>query len=327
MLEKVVAMARARAAERSHPVMLAIAGDSASGKTTLSEGLTAALGADQCLSISIDDYHRHDRVERAALAITPLHPDGNHLDIVEQHLQLLALGRPILKPVYDHATGTLGRPEYVEPPAFVIVEGLLPLQTKLMRACFDVTVYLDPPEDLRQRWKVARDTTTRGYSRTDVLAELARRAPDSEAFVRPQRRDADIVVRFAPEVGPGADSPDAALSADILLRPTIRHPALDRILTEDRRAAVHLRIIRDDDGTPTDCLHVHGHASAHDARELGDAIWANLGVGAEPPSGLGLTGPDTRSEPLALTQLILLHHLLHASSRHPTRDDGMLSRT
>lgn len=323
MLEKVVALAGARAAERSHPVMLAIAGDSASGKSTLSEGLKAALGADQCLSISIDDYHRYDRAERAERAITPLHPDGNHLDIVEQHLQLLALGRPILKPVYDHATGTLGRPAYVEPLAFVVVEGLLPLQTKLMRACFDVTVFLDPPENLRQRWKVARDTTTRGYSRADVIEELALREPDSEAFVRPQRRDADIVVRFAPEAGEG----NAALSADILLRPTIRHPALDRILSGDRRAVVHLRIIRDDDGTPTDCLHVSGLASEQHARELGDAIWANLGVGTAPPSRLGRTGLVGRSEPLALTQLILLHHLLHASSHHPTKDDEMLSRT
>jgi phosphoribulokinase len=43
---------------------------------------------------------------------------------------LLATGHPILKPAYDHHTGMLTRPEYVEPRKFVIVEGLLPLHTK-----------------------------------------------------------------------------------------------------------------------------------------------------------------------------------------------------
>jgi len=44
---------------------------------------------------------------------------------MEQHLQLLALGQPILKPVYDHSTGSLVRLVLVEPRDFVIAEGLL----------------------------------------------------------------------------------------------------------------------------------------------------------------------------------------------------------
>ncbi len=39
---------------------------------------------------------------------------------MEQHLQLLATGEPVLKPVYDHRTGRLTRPEYVVPRRFVI---------------------------------------------------------------------------------------------------------------------------------------------------------------------------------------------------------------
>ena len=117
---------------------------------------------------------------------------------MEQHLQLLATGQPVLKPVYDHQAGQLTRPQYVEPRGFVIVEGLLPLHTKLAAACFDVTVYLNPPEEIRREWKIKRDTTQRGYHREQVLAELDRRERESEEFIRPQRRRADIVVRFAP---------------------------------------------------------------------------------------------------------------------------------
>ncbi len=180
------------------PVMLAIAGDSAAGKTTLASGLVRALGPDRSTAVSVDDYHRYDREERKGLPFTALHPDCNHVDITEQHLQLLATGHPILKPVYDHHTGQLTRPELVTPREFVIVEGLLPLHTRLSSACFDVTVYLNPPEDIRRGWKIKRDTGQRGYTREQVLAELDRREPESEAFIRPQRSHADIMVRFAP---------------------------------------------------------------------------------------------------------------------------------
>jgi len=142
---KAVKMARIEPAPRVRPVMLAIAGDSAAGKTTLTRGIAAALGADRTSVICVDDYHRYDREERKHVPFTVLNPDCNYLEIMEQHLQLLAMGRPVLKPVYDHSDGRLVRPVLVEPREFVLVEGLLPLHTKLLRACFDITVYLDRP--------------------------------------------------------------------------------------------------------------------------------------------------------------------------------------
>ena len=47
----------------------------------------------------------------------------------------------MLKPVYDHSTGSLVRPEYVEPREFVIVEGLLGFHTPAMRQFYDVKVF------------------------------------------------------------------------------------------------------------------------------------------------------------------------------------------
>src|SRR5580692_3573934 len=204
-----------RPAAGRRPVMLAIAGDSAAGKTTITSGLVRALGPDRCTAVCVDDYHRYDRTERKHLPFTALHPDCNYVDIMEQQLQLLATGHPILKPVYDHHTGALTRPELVEPREFVIVEGLLPLHTKLARACFDVTVYLNPPEAIRRDWKVSRDTRERGYTPAQVLTELDRREDDSATFIRPQRTSADIVVRFAPIPG-RADPPGTPLAAELL---------------------------------------------------------------------------------------------------------------
>jgi phosphoribulokinase len=315
MPDKLMRLWRHDQPEARRPVMLAIAGDSAAGKTTLTRGIAETLGADRATALCVDDYHRYDRAQRKDVPFTVLHPDCNYIEVMEQHLQLLALGRPVLKPVYDHSTGDLVRPVLVEPRDFVIVEGLLPLHTKLARACFDITVYLDPPEEIRRKWKIRRDCAERGYTPDAVLAELDRREPDSAAFIRPQRQRADIAIRFAPVAGqaqpPGGDG---SLSAEILLRPTIGHPDLSHVLTDDDRRTVHLKLIRDTGGRPLDALHVHGHAPREDSRIVEKAIWEQLSFdhGTVVPDMLGQYAPGKRNEALAIAQLLLLWHLLEA---------------
>lgn len=292
---------------RRRPVMLAIAGDSAAGKSTVAHGIVEAIGADRCLVLSTDDYHRYDRRERACKPFTALSPDCHHLDILAQHLQLLATGEPILKPVYDHGDGSLTRPEVVEARDVVIVEGLLPLHSKLARACFDVTVYLDPAEEVRRRWKLFRDTSSRGYTAEQVLDELDQREPESEAYIRPQRDHADIVVRFAPI--PGRDDPaDTPLSVELLLRPTIEQPDLAGVLQAGMARTAHL------DANPDgDRLHVHGYAPTEDNATAEKVIWHALGLDSRPaPASLGAIGEDEHSTPLAITQMLLLHHLRQA---------------
>ncbi len=293
------------------PVMLAIAGDSGTGKTTITAGLVEALGRDRITSVGADDYHRYDREQRKSLPFTPLHPDCNYIDIMEQHLQHLALGEPILKPVYDHNTGELGRPEYVQPSEFVIVEGLLPLHTELARACFDVTVFLDPPEEIRIAWKLARDTSKRGYTEEQVRQDLEKREPESVEFIRPQRSFADIVVRFAP-IEERGESPDDGLSATLLLRPTISHPELHKILGDHTEEAMHLKLSRDD-GKPVDTVHIHSYADPKVTKDVEQAVWDELGVDSPVPASLGKLDSDSRDEPLALTQLLLLYHLIQVS--------------
>ncbi|MDP9072591.1 MAG: phosphoribulokinase [Actinomycetota bacterium] len=314
MPDKQMNIHRAGVSDRgpTRPIMLAIAGDSAAGKTTITKGLVQALGPERITAVCVDDYHRYDRIERKTKSFTPLHPDCNYVEIMEQHLQLLATGQPILKPVYNHHDGTLGRPVLVEPREFVIIEGLLPLYTKLARACFDITVYLDPPEKIRRMWKVSRDTKKRGYTEAEVLADLDKREPESAQFIRPQRAFADIVVQFSPIVERGED-PNEARSATLLLRPTISHPDLSKIIGENAREAMHVKLIRDDDGKPVDTVHVHGYADRETTRTIENAIWAELDCPEPLPEALGTIEPGNRSEALAVAQLLLLFHLFQAS--------------
>lgn len=299
------------------PVMLAIVGDSAAGKTTFTEGVVRLLGDDRVDVLCTDDYHRYDRGRRRELDITPLDPDCNYMDIMTQHLGLLAAGEPILKPVYDHSTGSFAPPEYVVARQFMVVEGLLGLTTRPMRDCYAVRVYLDPPEDLRRRWKIQRDCAKRGYAPEQVLSDLERREPDSASFIRPQRGSADIIVRFEPPDGL-VDS--AHLSMRMVLRPTISHRDLTEIAEKaaaDGCPSIRLELGRDE-GHPVDLLYVSADISAEETAHLESLLWERMDFDhhlERDDIGTFVEGNRPRhSDSLAIAQLFITYHLLNAAA-------------
>ncbi|MGH3479446.1 MAG: phosphoribulokinase [Pseudonocardiaceae bacterium] len=291
----------------TRPVILGVVGDSATGKTTLTRGLVRTLGEGAVAHIATDDYHRFDRQRRAELRITPLNPDCNYIDIMAQHLALVRAGEPILKPVYRHADGTFGPPEYVLPHRFAVVDGLLGYHTPQLRDCYDVRVYLAPPENLRRRWKIQRDCSRRGYTTDQVLAELDRREPDSEAFIRPQQAYADIVVTF--EAGDEGDVEH--LPAQLTLRKGLLHPDLSPLLDAD------VGITMEDAGD-AQVLRIPGRVPPARAAEIEQVIWEWMHFASHLRSerlGEFTVGTDLhRSESLALVQLLLLYHLVMAKA-------------
>jgi len=302
------------------PIVLGVVGDSGAGKTTLTRGLVRVLGDGNVAHLSADDYHRYDRRERRNLGISPLHPDANYLDILTQHLGHLRRGNPVLKPVYDHREGTLGRPHYVHPAHYLIVEGLLSFHTETLRLAHDVRVFLAPPEELRRAWKLKRDCTRRGYTTDQVLWELDHRERDAEAFIRPQQAHADIVVSFR---RPRGGDP-AGLDAEVVLRDTLPHPDLAPLVDDT------------DDGPRLErgerdlLLRIPGDIDPDHAALLEEAVWERMSFASHlrvRQLGEFTVGTDLlRSESLALVQVILLYHLVSARAalavggRHDRRE-------
>ena len=292
----------------TRPIILGVVGDSGAGKTTITRGLVGILGEDQVTAVATDDYHRYDRRQRAELGITPLHPDCNYVDIISQHLRLLRDGEPILKPVYQHADGTFGPPVYVSPMPFTIVEGLLGYHSESMRDCYDVRVYLAPPEELRRQWKVQRDCSRRGYTTDQVLAELDRREHDSAQFIRPQERYADMVVSFSESDVPGSQ----ALDAELLLRDSLPHPDLSALVGGCERG---ITIV---EGDAERHVNIAGAIEPAQAAEIEEAIWEKLHFASHLRSerlGEFAVGDDVhRSESLAVAQLLILYHVVTAKA-------------
>ncbi|HEX2054640.1 MAG TPA: phosphoribulokinase [Actinomycetota bacterium] len=306
-----------RASNRQRPIMLGVVGDSATGKTTLTAGIAKILGKDRVTTICTDDYHKYDRQERKSLPFTPLHPDCNYMEIIEQHLQLLADGEPILKPIYNHHHGTLDRPELIKPEEYMVVEGLFGFYTKKMRDCFDVKVFLDPPEDVRRAWKIKRDVGKRNYTEEQVDADLKKREPESEAFIRPQRAHADIVVRFYPP-GPDLDVDASHYNVKLVLRPSLPHPYLADIASATRTAKyepIRFALARDR-GQPVDVLEIDGTVPDEVARSAEEIIWEKMhkdeALDANAIGQFAEGDVQRVSGPLGLTQLLIVFQLQSA---------------
>jgi len=301
------------------PIILGIVGDSASGKTTLSDGIANILGPDKVVIICTDDYHRYERAQRTENGLSALNPESNYIDILEQHVQQLKAGKPILKPLYNHTTGTLGRPVYVEPREFIIMEGLLGYSTRSMRDAYDVKVYTEPNEELRVKWKTRRDCMERGYSEDEVRASLSRRDTDRQDYVQPQRTFADMVVSFYPPED-RADETGAHLNVRHTLRPTLPHPDLSPILEAGAKKGLRLELARDIDGKPVDVLEIAGNVDNERANAMENLLWNLIPEAQHLRQSVGTFTDEKNnrilSHPLALSQLMITYHVVKAALGH-----------
>jgi phosphoribulokinase len=304
----------------ARPIILGIVGDSAAGKTTISKGLVEILGEENVTHIGTDDYHRYDRQQRAEHQITPLDPACNYIDIMAQHVRHLRDGEPILKPVYKHGDGTFGPPVYIFPKRFAVIEGLLGYHTQELCDAHDVRVFLAPPEELRREWKIKRDTSKRGYTEEQVLAELDKREPDSEAFIRPQKRHADMLVCFQP----GEDS--EKLDAELILSDGLPHPDMSVVLEGNEEQGITL-----EESAGARRLFIPGDLDPERGAAIEEGVWEKMQFAQQLRTehlGEFTVGDEKhRSESLAIVQVLILYHLVTAKAAVAVSGDEASART
>ena len=167
-------------------------------------------------------------------------------------------------------------------------------------------VFLAPPEELRRAWKVQRDCSRRGYTTDQVLEELDRREPDSELYIRPQQRWADLVVSFKP----GSRGDQEHLDAEIVLRKGLVHPDLR---SSPRTAA---RACGRGDRAPSTGCSCPATSTPSRGSAIEEAVWERMHFASHLRSErLGEFTVATelhRSESLAIVQVLVLYHLVTA---------------
>ncbi len=295
----------------TQPLMLGLVGASAAGKATLVRGVVRLLGQHGVTPLCLDDYHRYARADLHARGLTHADPAANYLDLMAEHLTALRAGGTISKPRYDQRTGTLSDPEVVAATGLIIAYGMLTLTPPSLAKLFDLTVYLEPDQAMRQAWRLARDVRERGYTPEEVLALRAARERDAAHFIAVQRPLADVVVRFR--------SAPAGLAAELLLRRTNGRSPLAATLAALANAALPSltldQVITDDDGHVADRLVIAPTLEPEDAAAAAIILIGGglPGVGPEALEVLGQVrapGHALHSLPLALTQLLIVRQLV-----------------
>lgn len=180
------------------PLVLGIAGDSGAGKDTLAAALAGLFGERSTAMVSGDDYHLWDRHKPMWRALTHLNPRANNLRGFTRDVLALAAGRAIQAPHYDHQVGRMTKPLVTRPTDVVVASGLHALHPPELLAVYDIRIFLAMDEGLRRFFKLRRDVLVRGHAAEAVASSLAKREADSDRYIRPQARAADLVMSLVP---------------------------------------------------------------------------------------------------------------------------------
>jgi uridine kinase len=180
----------------SLPVVLAVAGASCSGKTTLAAALARVLGG---VHFPLDNYYRDlshlPLAERAAQNFDD--PAIIESPLLAAHVALLAQGRPIQRPLYDFSihTRVTGQTETVQPAAYLLVEGLFAHYYPQLLPLYQFCIYVDTPDELCFERRLKRDIEERGRTAESVRRQYeATVRPSRIAFVQPSAAHADLIV-------------------------------------------------------------------------------------------------------------------------------------
>ncbi|XPM59677.2 MAG: phosphoribulokinase [Leptolyngbya sp. IPPAS B-1204] len=179
-------------------VLIGVAGDSGCGKSTFLRRLADLFGEELMTVICLDDYHSLDRKQRKEVGVTALNPKANNFDLMYEQVKALKAGQEVMKPIYNHETGTIDPPERIVPTPIVVIEGLHPMYDERVRSLLDFSVYLDIDDEVKIAWKIQRDMAERGHTYEDVLAQIESRRPDFNAYIDVQKQYADAVIQVLP---------------------------------------------------------------------------------------------------------------------------------
>lgn len=180
------------------PILIVVAGGSASGKTTVVDKITQAINSTDVRVIKHDDYY-------IDLSNIPLeerdnlnydHPSSLDNDLFVAQLKELLANRPILKPKYDFLLHNRKKEtELVHPTKVIVVEGILVLEDERIRDLADIKIFVESDDDVRFIRRLKRDTVERGRSVDSVINQYLNTVkPMYHAFIKPTKRYADIII-------------------------------------------------------------------------------------------------------------------------------------
>jgi uridine kinase len=180
------------------PLVIAVAGGSSSGKTTVVNEITKNLPHLDIVVIKHDDYYKdqHELSMIQRRKVNYDHPFALDNDLFYTHLRQLLNHEQVEKPTYDFVNLTRAEAtEVVKPAKIIILEGILVLEDPRIRSLADIKIFVEADDDLRFIRRLKRDITERGRTIDQVIDQyIATVKPMYFEFVKPTKRYADIII-------------------------------------------------------------------------------------------------------------------------------------
>ena len=191
------------------PASIGIAGETASGKSTITKDLIDTIDSfatefginDAITRVNTDDYY-YDRSEmvKAAGSFSEFAknydldvPEALELELMSKHIKELLAGKATYLPKYDMSGTAIRHDNYTlaKPSKVIISEGLFTLTDKVKDA-FNFKIYVDIPEELkRERFFIRAAERGLGDSAEHIYANANSKA---EVYIRPCKEHADIIL-------------------------------------------------------------------------------------------------------------------------------------
>ncbi|WP_342257537.1 uridine kinase [Spiroplasma endosymbiont of Nomada ruficornis] len=180
--------------------LIAIAGGSASGKTTVAEKNAEACNKKNVIFVQMDNYY-HDlsnlKVEERKKTNFD-HPNAIDMKLLIHDLEQLLLGNAIEEPIYDFKINSRSKnTEIIGPGDVIILDGIFALENPIIRELSTIKIFVDTDSDTRLLRRIKRDVSFRNRTLDSVLQQYALTVkPMHDAFVEPTKRYADIIIPF-----------------------------------------------------------------------------------------------------------------------------------
>lgn len=180
-----------------NPIIIGIAGGTASGKTTLAQNIEKEFKHNLAM-LSHDYYYKsNDNLpfeERVKLNYD--HPDAFETNLLIEHLTKLKHGETINRPSYSFVEHLREKETYeIVPKKVIIVEGILIFENKTLRDMMDIKIFVDADADIRFIRRLLRDVNERGRTLDSVIEQYCTTVkPMHEQFVEPSKKYANIIV-------------------------------------------------------------------------------------------------------------------------------------
>ncbi|MBR2685512.1 MAG: uridine kinase [Erysipelotrichaceae bacterium] len=181
------------------PLIIGIAGGTASGKSTVAQSIYKKYAETKSvIIIKQDDYYKdqsHLTMEER-IKTNYDHPLAFDNELLVKHLDMLRNGLPIEKPTYDFVNHTRSSvTEYIEPADVIILEGLFVLESEFIRDRLDIKIFVDTEADIRFIRRLKRDIEDRGRTLDGVITQYTTTVKVMhDLFIEPSKRYAHVII-------------------------------------------------------------------------------------------------------------------------------------